>query len=76
MRDNHVLEFLIDFDNLELHLLSDVFVEITDWLDVYCEPGKLPNQNVHNQTTFGAALDRALMIMSSSLALFTLSQAS
>ena len=34
VRDDHVLEFLIDFDNLEVHLFSDVNVEISDGLHI------------------------------------------
>ena len=35
VRHDHVLEFLVDFDNLEFHLLPDVFVEVTDGLHIH-----------------------------------------
>ena len=35
VRNNYVLEFLIDFDNLEFHLLAYVLVKVPDWLYVY-----------------------------------------
>ncbi len=31
---NYVFKFLVDFDNFEIHLLSNVNVEVTDWLHV------------------------------------------
>ena len=35
VRNNYVLEFLIDFDNLEFHLLTYVLIKIPDGLYVY-----------------------------------------
>ncbi len=31
---NYVFKFLVDFDNFEIHLFSNVNVEVTDWLHV------------------------------------------
>ena len=35
VRNNHVLELLVDLDNFEIHLLSDVHVEVTNWFHIY-----------------------------------------
>src|SRR5210317_1783619 len=34
VRNNNVFEFVIDFNHFEFHVLSDVLVVITDWLNV------------------------------------------
>ncbi len=35
VRHHHILKLLVDFDNLELHLLPDVLVEVADGLDIH-----------------------------------------
>ena len=62
MADNDVLEFLIDFDNLEFHSLADEDIVVTDRLDINLRAGKegFDAEYVDNHTALGAALDVAL----------------
>ena len=62
MRNNYVFEFLVDFDNLKFHLLSNINVEITDRLDVYLRSRQesLDSKHINNQAAFRTALDLTL----------------
>ena len=62
VRHDDILVLLVDFDHLELHLLADVLVEVTDGLDVHlgARQESLQTKHVHNESTLGAALDRTL----------------
>ena len=62
VRHHHVLELLVDFDNLEFHLLADVLVEVADGLDVHLRTReeRFQTEDVHDQATLGATLDRTL----------------
>ena len=62
VRHDHVLKLLVDLDNLEFHLLSNVFVEVTDGLHIHLRPGqeRLETKHVDNQATLGAAFHRTL----------------
>ena len=62
VRHHDVLELLVDLDNLEFHLLADVLVEVADGLDVHLRSWeeRFQTKDVHDQATFGAALDRTL----------------
>ena len=59
MGDHNVLVLLVDFHNLELHLLSDILVVITDWLHINLATWQecLNAEHIDNQAAFGAALD-------------------
>ena len=50
---------MVDFDNLEVHLLANVNVEIANGLHIYLGTGqeRLNAKDVYDETTFGAALD-------------------
>ena len=62
VRYDHIFELLIDFDNLEFHLLSDILVKITDrfHINLRTRQERLESKHVDNQTTLGAALHRTL----------------
>ena len=62
VRHHHVLELLVDLDNLEFHLLADILVEVADGLDVHLRTReeRFQTKDVHDQAALGAALDRTL----------------
>ena len=62
VRYDDVLELLVDFDNLEFHLLTNVNVEIANRLHIHLGTWqeRLNSEDVYNETTFGAALHIAL----------------
>ena len=49
---------MVDFDNFEIHLLTNVNVKIADRLDIYLRTGqeRLNSKDVYDETTFGTAL--------------------
>ena len=57
--DHNVLVLLVDFHNLELHLLSDILVVVTDWLYINLAARQecLNAEHIDDQAAFGAALD-------------------
>ncbi len=62
MRNDNVLEFFVDLDNLEFHSLADEDVIVADGLDVDLRAGEkcLDAEYVNDHTALGAALDVAL----------------
>ena len=62
VRHHHVLELLVDLDNLEFHLLADVLVEVAYGLDVHLRTReeRFQTKDVHDQAALRAALDRTL----------------
>ena len=58
--DNDVLVLMVDFDDLELHLLVDIHIVVADGFDVDLRTGKEGLDVVEhgdNETALGAALD-------------------
>ena len=62
VRYNDILEFLIDFYNLEFHCLANEDVVITDRLNIDLRTGKecFDAKYINNHTTLSAALDVTL----------------
>ena len=62
MRNDNILEFLIDFHNLEFHSLSYKHIVVTDRLNVDLRARQecLDTEYINNHTTLSAALDVAL----------------
>ena len=61
MGNDHVAEFLVDLDDLELHGLVDVHVVVADGLDVDLAAGqeRLDAEHIDDHAAFRAALDVA-----------------
>jgi len=59
--NNHVLEFLVDFNNLEFHGLAHVHIVVADGLNVDLRSGEkgFDAEYVDNHATLGAAFDKA-----------------
>ena len=59
--DHDVLVLLVDLDDFEFHLLADVLVVVADGLDVDLAARQegLDAEHVDDESTLGAALDRA-----------------
>ena len=62
VRDNDVLEFFVDFDNLEFHCLADIHVIVADGLDINLRTGQecLDAEYVDNHAAFCAGFDETL----------------
>ena len=59
VRNDHVLVFLVDFDNLEVHGLVNKHVVVADGLDVDLRAGKkgFDAEYVNDETAFGFAFN-------------------
>ncbi len=60
MGNHDILVLLVDLDNLEFHLLTDVLIVVANGLHINLAAGQecLDAKDVYNQTTFGTTLDR------------------
>src|ERR1035437_8654741 len=59
MRNNHILEFMINLNNLEFHCFTYKYIIIADWLNINLRTWKerLNAKYIHNHTAFGTALN-------------------
>ena len=62
VRNNHVAELLVDFNNLELHGFANKYVVISDRMNVDLASWKegFNSEDVNNHATFSATLDITL----------------
>ena len=62
VRNNNILELVVDFNNLEFHGLVNVDVVIANWLDVDLRPRQesLKSKYVDNHAALGTRLDITL----------------
>ena len=62
MGNDHVVEFLIDLDDLKVYRLTDILVVIVDRLDIDVAAGKesLDAEDVYDHTALSAGLDISL----------------
>ena len=62
VRNNNVLEFLVDLNDLEFHCLTNEYIVVADGLNIDLRTGKerFDTEYVNNHTTLSAALDVTL----------------
>ena len=62
VRNNYVLEFVVDLHNLEFHSLTNEYIVVADWLNVNLRTWQecFDSEYVNNHTALSTALDVTL----------------
>ena len=62
VRNNHILEFLVDLNNLEFHCFANEYIVVADRLhiDLRTRQESFDAEYIYDHTTLGTALDESL----------------